>query len=295
MKHMNWDDVKLLITVAKAGTFRIASRTAGLSPATLSRRIDDLEAALGQKLLERHQTGCTPTPAGTRIIAWAEQMQDIAFEIERTRDQPTSDLAEGVVRINTDEWMSYFLTTRLHPFHERHPNVDVEIITSHRPYSLMRREADIAIRPFRPAQMDLVARKVGVLRYGLHCSHRFHAKHREAIERSDWSKLHFVGFDEPRAEFDADRWLRALPGAPAPWIRCSYGLGIFDGVIHDAGLGVLANFITADTRELHAVKAHIPELDQEIWLSMHKGLTSSARVRAVTDFVYEIFARDLGM
>jgi len=290
MKHTNWDDLRLLLLIVQEGALRSAARKAGLSPATLSRRLDDLEEALGQKVVERFQGGCVPTAFGSDIIAWAGQMGEIALEIARTRDRQDAHAASGIVRINTDEWLSYFLTTRFARFHDHFPNVEVEIVTSHRPYSLAQREADIAIRPFRPEQLDLVTRRLGTLSFGLYCSREIAARHAQALARRDWASLPFVGFDEPRAEFQSDRWLRALPGAPAPWMRCSYGLGILDGVAHGAGLGVLATFLATDQENLVAAIPHIPELDQDIWLSMHSGLRTSARIRAVVDFMGEVFS-----
>lgn len=288
---MNWDDLKVLAFVVREGTLRGAARRLGTSPATLSRRLDDLEAALGQKLVERFQGGCVPTAAGADIAAWAAQMGEIALEVERTRDHQDAHAASGTVRINTDEWLSYFLTTRFARFHTLYPNVEVDIVTSHRPYSLARREADIAIRPYRPEQLDLVTRQLGTLTFGLYGSRAIAARHADAIARRDWAGVPFVGFDEPRAEFQSDQWLRALPGAPTPWMRCSYGLGILDGVSHGAGLGVLATFLAVDQPDLVAVVPHIPELDQDIWLSMHAGLRTSARVRAAVDFMSEVFAQ----
>ncbi|WP_171060919.1 LysR family transcriptional regulator [Poseidonocella sp. HB161398] len=289
MEHANWEDLRILMKVVRAGTFRAAALTTGLSPATLSRRIDDLERSLGEKLLERFQTGCVPTAAGESAVSWIAQMEEISFEIERMRDQRDAASTAGTVRINTDEWMSYFLTTRFAPFRELYPNLEIEIVTTHRPYSLARREADIAIRPFRPDQEDLVARRVGTLSYGLYCNRDYRQRHAARIAAGDWAALDYIGFDEPRAEFRTDRWLRGLAGGRAPWMRCSYGIGIFDGVIHGAGLGVLATFLAGESAALDVVIPHIPELDQEVWLSMHQGLRSSARVRAVTEFVAGLF------
>lgn len=290
MKRTNWDDLRLLLLVAQEGALRPAARKAGLSAATLSRRLDDLEEALGQRVVERFQGGCVPTAFGADIIAWAGQMGEIALEIDRTRDRRDAQAPSGVVRINTDEWLSYFLTTRFARFHDAYPNVEIEIVTSHRPYSLARREADIAVRPFRPEQLDLVARQLGTLSFGLYCTRDVALRHAAALEKREWASIPFVGFDEPRAEFQSDRWLRALPGAPAPWMRCSYGLGILDGVAHGAGLGVLATFLAADQENLVAAIPHIPELDQDIWLSMHSGLRTSARIRAVVDFMGQVFS-----
>lgn len=291
MKHLNWDDLRLLSFIGQEGTLRGAARKAGLSPATLSRRLDQLEEAVGQKLVERYQGGCIPTAFGTDMFALAEQMGDIALEVEHARARQNAHSASGVVRINTDEWLSYFLTTRFAAFHDAFPNVEVEIVTSHRPYNLARREADIAIRPYRPEQLDLVTRQVGTLSFGLYCSQAVATRHAVALATHDWAGVPFVGFDEPRAEFQSDRWLRALPGASAPWMRCSYGLGILDGVSHGAGLGVLATFLASEAHGLVAAIPHIPELDQDIWLSMHGSLRTSARVRAVVDFVGLLFAQ----
>lgn len=290
MKHTNWEDLRLFMQVVRCGTFRAAALQTGLSPATLSRRVDALEDNLGGKLLERFQTGCVPTAAGERVAKWADQMEEISLEVERMRDQKDAADASGTVRINTDEWMSYFLTTRFAPFRALYPNLEVEIVTTHRPYSLTRREADIAIRPFRPNQEDLVARRVGTLSYGLYCSRAYLTRHAACIQAGDWGSLDYIGFDEPRTEFETDRWLRRLSGDKPPWMRCSYGIGIFDGVIHGAGLGVLASFLAGESDVLEVIIPHIAELDQEVWLSMHQGLRSSARVRAVAEFVASLFS-----
>lgn len=85
MKHLNWDDLRLLSFIGQEGTLRGAARKAGLSPATLSRRLDQLEEAVGQKLVERYQGGCIPTAFGTDMFALAEQMGDIALEVEHAR------------------------------------------------------------------------------------------------------------------------------------------------------------------------------------------------------------------
>jgi molybdate transport repressor ModE-like protein len=290
MKHLNWDDLRLLSFIAQEGSLRGAARKAGVSAATLSRRLDDLEEAVGQKLVERFQGGCTPTAFGADVFALASQMGEIALEVERTRDRQDAHAASGVVRINTDEWLSYFLTTRFARFHDAHPHVEVEIVTSHRPYSLARREADIAIRAYRPEQLDLVTRQLGTLSFGLYCSQEVATRHAAALASQEWGSIPFVGFDEPRAEFQSDQWLRALPNAPAPWMRCSYGLGILDGVAHGAGLGVLATFLASQERGLVAAIDHIPALDQAIWLSMHRSLRTSARIRVVVDFMVQLFA-----
>ena len=61
------------------------------------------------------------------------------------------------------------------------------------------------------------------------------------------------------------------------------------GVAEGVGVGAVATFLATDQENLVAAIPHIPELDQDIWLSMHSGLRTSARIRAVVDFMGEVF------
>jgi DNA-binding transcriptional LysR family regulator len=289
MKQLSWDDLRFLLAVARARTLRRASQQAGISAASLSRRIDELEEALGEKLLERFQTGCTPTPAGVQVLAWAEQMERVALEMTLTRERSGNQVAEGTVVINTDEWMSYFLTTRFAGFRSRYPRMQVEVVTSHRPFNLTRREADISIRSFRPKQLGIATRKIGTISFGLYCSSAYRKLNTEALASRDWAGLALIGFDDRRSDLAADQWLRSLPDAPLPWLRCSYALGIYDGVTSGSGLGVLANFIAEEDPELYPVIAHISSLDQEVWLSVHKGHRSSPHIRVTLDYIGSLF------
>ncbi|WP_126282977.1 LysR family transcriptional regulator [Burkholderia stagnalis] len=285
---MDWNTLRAFLAVVRGGTLRVAAEKTDLSPATLSRKLDELEKVIGEKLVERMPSGCVVTAAGERVVGWAEQMEEIAYQIENAREDADDGL-EGTVRINADEWLSFLLTTKVVRLREKYPKLRVEILTSHRPYSLVRREADISLRPARPSRGEIVSRRIGEVRYGLYGSSEYVRKNSRAIKAQRWDELEFVGFDELRAGFETDRWLRSLPDAPVPWLCCSYALGIYDGVAASAGLGVLASFMTEHIGSLVPIEKDIPQLAQEVWLGYHSALRGSARVRAVTSFLVELF------
>lgn len=289
MNPLIWDDLRILLAVSREGTLRAAARKVGLSPATAARRLDSLEGAFGEKLVERMPTGCIATGAGEQIIAWAAQMEEIAFEIERLKDLRGTHGPEGVVRINTEEWISYLLATRLSNIRHRHPRLSIEILTSHDSYSLVRREADIVLRNSRPEGGDLIARRIGTLKFGLYGSVDYVRAHRHAIDAKRWKDLSFVGFDDLRAKRETESWLRALEGAPEAWLRASYALGIYDGVASGAGLGVLTCFAARANPSFVAVREPIDELEQEVWMTTHAALRGSARIRAVSNYVADLF------
>src|SRR5258708_36793345 len=109
MEHVDWDDLRILVAIAREGTMRSAAAACDLSPPTLSRRLTELERRLGEPLIDRVPSGCTVTAFGARVLAWAEQMEDLAHQIERAADVTGGAAAHGPVRINPVEWPAYSL------------------------------------------------------------------------------------------------------------------------------------------------------------------------------------------
>jgi DNA-binding transcriptional LysR family regulator len=289
MEHVDWDDLRILLAIAREGTMRAAALACDLSAATLSRRLTELERRLGEPLIDRVPSGCTVTPFGQQVLTWAEQIETLAHQIERAGDVTGSHGLEGTVRINAVEWMSYILMKLLGSFQERFPGLAIEVLTSQRPYNLARREADIAIWSECPDEGDLYVRRIGKVRFGLYASRDYYLRHKVAIKKREWNKLSFVGYDERRGDHPAARWLKTLPGAPEPSLRCSYVLGVFDGVLGGSGLGVLAQLAGDTTSDLVCVEPHIRELDQDVWMVLHPALRGSERIRAVSNLVADIF------
>ncbi|NNJ15140.1 hypothetical protein CSV86_007725 [Pseudomonas putida CSV86] len=73
---------------------------------------------------------------------------------------------------------------------------------------------------------------------------------------------------------------------PPPWLRCNQTLGIYDGVIAGAGLGIVEKRTAKLTPTLELV-LDMPGLTREVWLCAHRSLRESARIKAVRDFLVE--------
>ena len=231
MEHVDWDDLRILVAIARRGTMRSAAAACDLSAPTLSRRLTELERRLGEPLIDRVPSGCTVTAFGAHVLAWAEQMEDLAHQIERAADVNGGGGPHGTVRINAVEWPSYILLKLLGSFQERLPGLAIEVLTSRRPYSLARRQADIALWSECPDEGDLYVRRIGKIRFGLFGSRDYYLRHKTAITRKEWDKLSFVGYDDRQPDHPATQWLKTLPGAPAPSLRSSRGGGFSGGVV----------------------------------------------------------------
>ncbi len=288
--ELDWSDLRALLALIRGGTLRRACQRYGSSPATLLRRVQQLEAAVGAQLVERSPAGSQLTAVGRQVYEHAQAMEKLAVAISRSGQHEDADRAQGTVRVNADEWVSLLLTRQVPTLRAQHPGLTIEILTSHRPYSIARGEADLVVRAHRPVSTDLVVRAVGTLDFGLYGSRGYVSAQSGPLGRAAWCALDYVGFDEAHQDFEAERWLRAWADPAQPWLRCSYALGIYDGILAGAGLGVLAHFVARGDDRLAPVVETITDLRQRYWLAFHQSARGSLRVRAAVDFIVQAFA-----
>lgn len=151
-----WDDVRLFLAVAETGSLSAAARLLRVGQPTMSRRLAQLEAMLGEALFRRSVQGVALTAAGERLLEPARKMAEWAGEIGRAAQQ--SDPApHGVVRVTAPPAVAFLL---LAPFaawmRQRYPELRLEVLSAIHYLELARGEADLALRVRAPAQRDLV-------------------------------------------------------------------------------------------------------------------------------------------
>ncbi|MBX5177265.1 LysR family transcriptional regulator [Rhizobium lentis] len=105
---LNWDEYRIALLVAEAGSLSKAAQQAGLSHPTLFRRINTLEEKLSVRLFERFRTGYEPTPAGEEVLAVARQIAELTNEAER-RIAGRDLRASGLVRVATTDSLLFGL------------------------------------------------------------------------------------------------------------------------------------------------------------------------------------------
>lgn len=155
------NDVALFVQVVQAGSFAEAARRAGMPSNTLSRRIQQLEAALGARLLHRSTRKLTLTEAGAafhaRCADSVETLSEAAIDLADGGRSPSGKLR---VAAPADffhwcpvEWMAEFL--RLHP------KVQLEFVLSDARADMVAERIDVAIRAGEVQEPTLIARRIG--------------------------------------------------------------------------------------------------------------------------------------
>src|ERR1700722_17710245 len=155
----DWDDVRFFLAVAKTGSFSAAATQLNTKQTTVGRRIQALERRLGAQLFDRH--GMEVTPAARGVLVQAESMLSNATSIERHLAGLDREMA-GVVRVAATEGLAaQWLMPRLTELRRRHSDIVVQVLVSDQVLDLATRQADLAIRFFRPTSNQLVAARVG--------------------------------------------------------------------------------------------------------------------------------------
>jgi len=282
--RVDWDDLRYFLKVAETGGLSPAARFLRVNTATVGRHIEALEVGLGQKLFERTAQGYRLTDAGERLLEWSRKVE-VEFANIQAAFGTTPAEVTGTVSIATTDWMAIsFLIDTLPEFRRRHPGIDLDIAAAVDAVNLSRREADVALRLFRPEQGNLIARRVGELGHGLYASAQYLERH-GVPDLSRGCEGHVL-IDWPQGlETTAPvTWMRRHAAKARPVLRGNASVRL-SAATAGLGLSVLAH---VGVRRDHglvrlAVDPAPPSLG--LWLVAHAELVHLPRIRAVIDHI----------
>jgi len=281
----DWNRARAFLVTAEEGSLSAAARALGMAQPTLGRQVDALEEELGVILFERVGRGFTLTPSGLELLDHVRQMGDAANRVSLAAAGQSQSI-EGPVCIAASEiHAAMLLPPILAKLRALQPGISIEIVASSKASDLRRREADIALRSFRPAEPDLVARKLRDMPARLYATPGY-------LERIGNPKL---PYDLRRADFisidSSGVFLKGLNALGMnlternfPILTENY-LVMWEMVKHGLGIGVLDGLI-GDREPL--VRRALPDLEPlifPIWLVAHREVNTSRRIRVVFDLL----------
>ncbi|EEF23270.1 HTH-type transcriptional regulator cynR, putative, partial [Ricinus communis] len=165
--HMQWDDLKIFLAVARHGTLGAAARALGQSQPTMGRRIRVLEEQLGYLLFQRSGDGFLLTHEGEAVLQNVQQMEDEANAV--LRKLSGRQQLDGLLRVSTTEWFgAHVLAPVFARFCADNPGMTLELVSETRLVSLARREADLVFRFREFDEPDVIQRKAMHAEFGLY-------------------------------------------------------------------------------------------------------------------------------
>jgi DNA-binding transcriptional LysR family regulator len=283
MQGYDWDDLRILLAVARDGSFAAAARRLRVDQATVGRRLRALQDAAGVPLWERAPGRLALTAAGREAVRAAGAMDEAAAALARAVEAGLPAV-EGTLRINaTESLAAHVIAPRLPRLLERHPALDVELATANEVANLARREGDLSVRLARPTESGLAASKVGVLAFGLYAAPAY--LRRRGLPAEPRLRGHaLLGYERAlaaRAEVLA--WPDELEGRVV--LRATGAGALLAAARAGLGVALLPCFLAEGAGGLARVRAEVRT--REIWLAVHGELRRSARVRAGLEFLAE--------
>ena len=288
---MNWDDVRLFLSVARSGQFLSAARKLGVNHATLSRRISALEAAIGTQLFLRSTNGCELTEEGQRLLAGAERMETEMLNAQANLGRVDTAVA-GTVRIGAPDGLGVsFLAPRIGRLTARYPDLKIQLVPVPRSFSLSQREADIAITIERPEQGRLMFSKLTDYSLGLYASADYLTEYGTPADIEALKRHRRIGYVEdlifsPSLNFTGEI-MRDWDAA----FEISSATGQTEAVRSGAGIGILHNYIAGQYPELLRIMPHLT-ISRSYWTAYHESARQLVRVRTVVDFLQELVAEE---
>ncbi|WP_424985141.1 LysR family transcriptional regulator [Microbulbifer sp. S227A] len=290
-KLRDWSLVQSFLAVADTGSLSAAARVLGCSQPTLGRQVQALENALGVELFTRHARGLALSDAGAGLIPMARQMQEAMQALALTAAGQSTRL-EGTVRITASVFASHHLLPPiLAGIREAEPAIQLELLPSDTSENLLFREADIALRMYRPTQLDLVARHITDLELGVFAARRYLDRRGRPATPEDLLAHDLIGYDRN------DLILRTM--ATMGWsvrredfvMRCDNQATYWELLRAGCGIGFSQLGVARADPEVEQLDLGVPMPVLPVWLTAHQAMRQTPRLRRVWDLLAEGLSR----
>jgi DNA-binding transcriptional LysR family regulator len=284
-EHLDWDNLRYFLAVARAGKLTAAARRLGQDHTTVGRRIASLESAFQSKLFERRHDGYRLTEVGQRLYENVNALESSVWEIQRNIAGRTQHV-EGLVRIGApDDFGNLFLAKRIGELQVLHPGLKIELITLPYTLSVSKREVDIAIGIERPIEGRLFVRKLTDFEMRLYATRDYIDAHGPIDGAPDLARQMWIG---SVSDFNSAPLLNATTGldcTPTLRFTCSSFAGQLAAAVSGAGVAMLPRYVADQETSLKPVLPVVVKATQAYHMVLHADLRDLPRVRTAANYI----------
>ncbi|SDW75077.1 LysR family transcriptional regulator [Litoreibacter albidus] len=279
--RLDWTLIQTFLAVAAEGSLSGAARALGVSQPTLGRQVRAMEEQLGITLFYRQSKGLRLSAEGEALMPYATAMSNAASGLATIAAGHDNSL-QGTVRITASEFTAmYSLPPILARLRSDHPDIQIELNATDLSENLLFREADIAVRMYRPTQLEVVTKKLGVLKLGFFAAKSYLDQRCAPSSVDELMQHDLLGYDR------SERFIRAA--AKMGWqlsrddfaFRCDSQQVHCEMIRMGAGIGVMACALGAKLPDVEPVLPDFPVPGLELWLTTHEAVRHTPRVAAV--------------
>lgn len=274
---IDWEQLKIVLTIARAGNLSQAARILGVNQTTVGRRLNALEQQLGVALFFRSRQVMIPTEHGKTVVIQAETMESAVHNAVEQLGKTKTDPA-GLIRFVAMPWIcNYLIAPNLGSFFARYPGIEVEAVAAARERFLDRGEVEMALRfemPPRGQAENIPLVHVPYAIYG--------------PADKDPKGLPWLGFREDQAIFAPEEWMQNRDdGSPVRFWANDIGF-LYQGVRNGLGKSILPMVLAEDDPRLTRLSGPEPEIERVLHLQVLPNIQRLKRVTVFIEWLSEI-------
>ncbi|MEM7194653.1 MAG: LysR family transcriptional regulator [Pseudomonadota bacterium] len=281
----DWNRARAFLVTAEEGSLSRASRALGMTQPTLSRQVSALEKELRVALFERAGKGLELTSSGTELLVHVRKMGEAANDFALTASGQ-SDAIEGTVCISASQTLAaHRMPEIIRKLRSTSPGIEIELVASNEESDLKRREADIAIRAYRPKQPDLIAKRLCTVGAPLYIAKSYFAELGQPESIDAFNTANFIGFG------NNDFFMQLLNSKGMNLSSANFPVSSEDRLVQmefvkqGLGIGLIPESVGDRDPGLIQVLAELGPFEADIWLVTHRELRTSRRIKTVFDFL----------
>ena len=281
----DWNRARAFLVTAEEGSLSAAARALDMTQPTLGRQVAGLEEQLGVVLFERVGKRLRLTPNGIDLLEHVQAMGNAAAMVSLAATGQSQSI-EGNVCISASEVQAaYLLPPIIAKLREIEPGIVVEIVSSNTASDLQRREADIAIRSFRPTQTELISKKIKEVNAPFYAAKSYLKRMGKLKTTEDTKNAHFVTIGG-RTQFMQSLNARGMNLSKENFpIQSESHLVHWEMVKQGLGIGIVPEDLGDAEPLVERVLEDLELLSFPMWLTSQRELKTSRRIRFVFDFL----------
>ncbi|MBJ6372129.1 LysR family transcriptional regulator [Sedimentitalea arenosa] len=283
----DWSLIQSFLAVAETGSLTGAAQRLGRSQPTLGRHIKALEDDLGMALFDRHARGLNLSQGGADLLPMARRMDESMKQMALTAAGQAQRIA-GTVRLTASVFAShYLLPPILADIRRAEPAIQIDLLPSDRTENLLFRQADIAVRMYRPTQADVVARHVGDLQLGIFAAGSYLNRAGRPETPEDILNHDLVGYDSNELILDTMRRMGWPVRREAFATRCDNQAIYWELVRAGCGIGFSQTGVGRADPLVEEIDLGLSIPPLPVWLAAHEAMRRTPRLRRVWDMLLE--------
>ncbi|MFC0239027.1 LysR family transcriptional regulator [Rhodopseudomonas telluris] len=283
--------IRTFVRVAERGSLSAVAREHNVGQSTVTRQLQELEAAIGAPLLSRTTRRVTLTEEGNRYYARAVQILRL---LEQASDEAlgSSGAPAGTVRMTCTASFGVMHISRLiFAFQDRYPDIGIDFGLTDQQVDLVGEGVDLALRLAPLTESSLKLRPLGLSQRLMVASPKYLAIHGTPTTPQDLARhqgirmMNVVGSDMLTFE-GPDREIHRVPFGGR--LRVDHGLAVREAMMAGRGVAATHRWLVDDLLASGRLQVILPDYrlpSVPLYLLIVPDRAGIARVRLLIDFL----------